>query len=87
MLTPAQCAQLGENKPAVVAFCTGSLPTLVDLRSLFEQGVLQAAVVDRPANRASGPGRANLRACFDQSYLVITAANLADLPAPLAGNP
>jgi hypothetical protein len=87
MLTPAQCAQLGENKPAVVAFCTGSLPTLVDLRSLFEQGVLQAAVVDRPANRAPGPGRANLRACFDQSYLVITAANLADLPARIAGNP
>jgi hypothetical protein len=87
MLTPAQCAQLGENKPAVVAFCTGSLPELVDLKVLFQQGVLQAAVVDRPAGRAPGPGRANLRACFDQSYLVITTANLADLPAPLAGNP
>ena len=87
MLTASQCAQLGENKPAVVAFCSGSLPALVDLRSLFEQGVLQAAVVDRPGDRAPGPRRSNLRACFDQSYLVITAANLADLPARFAGNP
>jgi hypothetical protein len=87
MLTASQCAQLGENKPAVVAFCSGSLPALVDLRSLFEQGVLQAAVVDRPADRAPGPRRSNLRACFDQSYLVITAANLADLPTRFAGNP
>ena len=87
MLTVSQCAQLGENKPAVVAFCTGSLPALVDLRSLFEQGVLQAAVVDRPTGRAPGPRRGNLRACFDQAYLVITAANLADLPAQIAGNP
>jgi hypothetical protein len=85
-LTPAQCAQLGENKPAVVAFCTGSLPALVDLKSLFEQGVLQAAVVDRPTGRDPGPRRSDLRACFDQSYLVITPKNLADLPAPLAGN-
>jgi hypothetical protein len=87
MLTASQCAQLGENKPAVVAFCSGSLPALVDLRSLFEQGMLQAAVVDRPAGRAPGPRSANLRACFDQSYLVITAANLADLPARFVGNP
>jgi hypothetical protein len=71
----------------VVAFCTGSLPALVDLKSLFEQGVLQAVVVDRPAGRVPGPRRADLRACFDQSYLVITAANLADLPAGFAGNP
>jgi hypothetical protein len=87
LLTPSQCTQLGETKPAVVAFCTGSLPALVDLKSLFEQGVLQAVVVDRPAGRVPGPRRADLRACFDQSYLVITAANLADLPAGFAGNP
>ena len=87
MLTASQCAQLGENKPAVVAFCAGSLPELVSLRPLFEQGVLQAAVVDRPAGRAPGPRRADLRACFDQAYLVITAANLADLPARFAGDP
>jgi len=86
MLTPVQCAQLGESKPAVVAFCTGSLPALVDLRSLFEQGVLQAAVVDRSASRAPAPRGSDLRACFDQSYVVITAANLADLPARLAGS-
>ena len=87
MLTESQCAQLGENKPAVVAFCAGSLPELVDLKLLFQQGVLQAAVVDRPGDRAPGPRRSNLRACFDQSYQVITATNLADLPDPLAGNP
>ena len=87
MLTPSQCAQLGENKPAVVAFCAGSLPELVDLKLLFQQGVLQAAVVDRPTGRTPGPRRGNLRACFDQAYLVITAANLADLPARIAGNP
>ena len=71
----------------MVAFCAGSLPELVDLKLLFQQGVLQAAVVDRPTGRTPGPRRGNLRACFDQAYLVITAANLADLPARIAGNP
>jgi hypothetical protein len=63
LLTDAQCAQLGETKPSIVAFCSGSIPDLVDLRALFEQGLLQAAVI---AKRTSPPPSAGgLRKSFD----------------------
>ena len=47
LLTDAERFRLGEINPPVVAFCSGSLPKSVDLRSLFKDGLLQAAVVDR----------------------------------------
>src|SRR5579859_5757809 len=47
LLTDAQLAQLGEVKPAIVAFCSGPVRDQVDLRSLFSRGLLQAAVVNK----------------------------------------
>src|SRR5690349_1514344 len=47
LLNEAQLAQLGEIKPAIIAFCPGPLRNQADLRSLFSRGLLQAAVVSK----------------------------------------
>jgi len=74
-LTEAQRRQLGEVKPAIVAFCSGSLPERVDLRTLFDQELLHAAVVSRksPARLSSPPK--DLQGWFDESFLAITASD------------
>ena len=78
VLNEAQRKQAGELKPAIVAFCSGAAPDLIDLRGLFDLGLLQAAVVSR-RNPQSSPQPNNLQAWFDQYFMAITSANLADL--------
>jgi len=87
LLTEAQRSQLGENKPAIVAFCSGGLPNQIDLPLLFEQGLLQAAVVSKRNAPVSGSKPATVQECFDRSFLVITSANLALLPPPSSASP
>ncbi len=86
LLSSAQRERLGEIKPAIVAFCAGSLPEVIDLRKLFEQKFLHAAVVSR---RNPGPisSASSLQGWFDQSFLTITPANLAALPVPSGASP
>jgi hypothetical protein len=79
MLSEEQRLKLPETKAAVVAFCSGSLPERVDLRPLFEQGLLQAAIVSKP-NVSAGPRPASLQQCFDDHFMVVTPSNLASLP-------
>jgi hypothetical protein len=75
-LTAAERSRLGDIQPAIVAFCSGRLPELVDLPSLFKEGLLQAAVLDRRG--AESAGQANDP---EQSFLTLTATNLAALSA------
>jgi len=78
ILSEAQRKQLGEVKPSIVAFCSGSLPEHVDLRTLMEQGLLQVAVVSRtnaPRNESSPSDR---QGWFEQSFAAVTAANTAN---------
>jgi hypothetical protein len=76
LLSQAQRNQLGEIKPAVVAFCPGTLPGRTDFRALFAQGLLQAAVVSRQNPSATSQG---LQGRFDQLFVILTAANAADV--------
>lgn len=80
VLTASQRKQLGEIKSAIVAFCPGSWPDRVNLKSLFDQGLLQSAIVSRrtPPSSAKPP---SLQAWFDRSFTVVTAANVADVMA------
>jgi len=78
VLSETQRKQLGEIKPSIVAFCSGSSPENVDLRSLFEQGLLHAAVVSRADTRSSSSAR-DLQGWFDHSFLAVTSANAASL--------
>jgi hypothetical protein len=76
VLTAAERSGLGDVKPAIVAFCSGNLPASADLRTLFDQGLLQAAVVDRRGAEETNPRHAD-----QPSFLTVTATNLAALSA------
>jgi hypothetical protein len=80
LLTQAQRTQLGEIKPAIVAFCPGSVPDLVDLRALLDQDLLQAAIVAR-REAAGSPNRKDLQGWFDRFFVVITNAPRSALTA------
>lgn len=75
-LTAAERARLGEARPAIVAFCSGSLPEAQGLRTLFEQGLLRVAVVDRRGTQASKEGNG-----VEPSFVALAATNLATLTA------
>jgi len=79
LLTQAERARLGEIKPAIVAFCSGGLNQLVDLRTLFEQGLLRVAVVDCRGVERLAAGAVSRRDHPEQSFVTITAANVTDL--------
>jgi hypothetical protein len=68
LLTAAERAGLGPIRPAIVAFCSGALPEPANLRALFEEGLLQAAVVDHRG--ASGP-----------PFFPLTVTNFSATPA------
>src|ERR1044071_2925140 len=80
LLSETQRKQLGEINPGIVAFCSGSLTEQVDLRTLFDQGLLNAAVVSRqtPVRGSLSPG--DLRGCFDQWFLAVTSATASSIP-------
>ncbi len=82
LLSPVQRQHLGESRPAIVAFCPGSVPERVNLPALFEQGLLQTAVVSR-RNRAAAPATPNggLQGWFDQEFVGITSGDAAGLSA------
>ena len=78
-LSDAELKQLHELKPAIVALCSGPVREQMDLRSLFSQGLLQAAVVSkRPALCKTTP-TSNEREAFDSKFVEVTSANLAAL--------
>lgn len=79
LLTEAQRKQLGEATPAVVAFCPGGLPERVDLKTLFDEGLLRAAVISRKnPNRTASPPK-GLQGAFDEFFRAVTAANASEL--------
>jgi hypothetical protein len=85
LLAHDQRNQLTAIKPKVIAFCPGYVAELDDLRPLFEQGLLHAAIIPRRgASRAVSP-TAGASESFDQLYEVVTSANLTDLPPSTPG--
>ena len=77
LLTPDDQRQLGPVHARVVAFCPGALPAQIDLRRLFADGLIHAAVVSQRA-RADGATKP-LPLTFEQSYRVVTATNVGAL--------
>lgn len=76
ILSPAQRKQLGTIQPAIVAFCPGNLPDRVNLRALFDQGLLHAAILSRQRPPPAPSKPQNLQAWFDRSFMVATSADL-----------
>ena len=79
LLTEEQRGGLGEIKPGIVAFCSGSLPDQIDLRALFEKQLLHAAVVCRRNPGPSSVEPKDLQGWFDKCFQSATAGNLAAL--------
>jgi hypothetical protein len=79
VFTEAQVAQLNEAKPAIVAFCPGPIRDQVNLRTLFAQGLLKAAVVSRRNKDIKRSPTRNEREAFDSRFVEVTSANLSAL--------
>jgi hypothetical protein len=86
LLDQGPLIQLGEIKAAIVAFCSGSLADTVDLRPLFEQGLVNAAVVSRRNAPAAHSQPRDLQGWFDQNFLAVDRANAASY-SPAAAVP
>jgi len=81
VLDAAQIGKLTENRPHVIAVCSGAMPQQVDLKRLFDQRLIEAVVISR--NEPASAGGANDG--FDRHFKLITTANLSDLlPLPAA---
>ncbi len=71
ILSEAQRRQLGAIKPSIVAFYTGNVEGTIDLRQLFEAGLLHAAVVNRNSRDASIPSAASAPDSFEQRFSIL----------------
>lgn len=81
VLSAAQRLQLGEIKPAIVAFCPGSWPEQVDFRRLFGDDLLSAAIVTRYDQAAVAIKPNSRPARFEQNFAVVTKANVDEFVA------
>jgi hypothetical protein len=79
LLADEQWQRLRPIKPKIVAFCSGTVPFTVDLRSLFEAGYLHAAVVSRPEPQNEAPTSVRSGNRFDELYMTVTAADAAGM--------
>jgi hypothetical protein len=80
VLSPEQLAKLGTKRPPVLAVCSGAMPQQIDLHKIFEQKLLQLAVISHPDVSHSASGSGGARGEFDRMFKLITAANMAELP-------
>ena len=85
VLSDDQLAKLGNKRPKILAVCSGAMPQLVDLRRLFDQKLLNIAVISRPDAPRTGAGAG--QAAFDRLFKLITPENIADSPSPTAPQP
>jgi hypothetical protein len=75
-LTPAQIGRLPQPRPKIVAVVTYNPPT----KALFAQGVLQLAILARPAAAPSARTPVTSQEWFDANYQLVTAATAGSLP-------
>ena len=86
LLTADQMARLGTLRPRIIAFCPGALPQRLDLRVLFDAGVLHAAVISRPAGARASASPKGMQGWFDRGYQWVTADTVGRLYQPVEGN-
>ena len=81
LLTAEQRDKLGRVKPKVVAFCSGSLAEMIDLRQLFSAGLLHAAVISRPGAPFEADKPPKTPREFGELYGILKAADLSTWPS------
>lgn len=80
VLNAEQKARVGDRHPKIIAICSGDMPKQVNLKTLFADGFLHAAIVSRPSPALTLPASDSPADWFNHYYLWITPQNLADLP-------
>lgn len=80
MLAEDQWARLRPLKAKVVAFCPGTLVETVDLRRLFENGCLHAAVVSRRLSTSESKDQHPVQQEFEALYAIVSSSDLSQLP-------
>lgn len=80
VLNADQKARLGNGRPKIIAICAGDMPKQVNLKAIFADNLLQAAIVSRPSPGLALPASDGSADWFDHFFLWITPQNLADLP-------
>jgi len=86
-LTDEQVASLGAKLPKVLAVCSGDMPKQLNLKRMFEQRLLQVAIVSKESATRTAPGVEPPQGWFDFLYTIVTPANLAELPAQTNARP
>lgn len=80
VLNAEQKARVGDRHPKIIAVCSGDMPKQVNLKALFAENFLHAAIVSRPSPALTLPASDNPVDWFNHFFLWITPQNLADLP-------
>ena len=80
VLSGDQKTRVGERHPKIIAVCTGDLPKQVNLKTIFAEHFLHAAIISRPGVGLTTPTSENPADWFRHYFLWVTPQNLADLP-------
>ena len=87
LLTDEQRAQLGQINPKIVAFCSGNISGNSELQRLFDQGLLNTAVVARYLIETGKPAEKSTAARFDSQYTVVTKSTSGGAKSGPGGQP
>jgi hypothetical protein len=77
--TDAQVMRVGDKRPRIVALCTGTMPEQLNLKKLFDDQFLHAAIVSRGELTSGYAVAATMDKSFEALYAVIGTNNLAAL--------
>jgi hypothetical protein len=75
-----QKARLPQKHARVVAVCSGWMPRQLNLKALFDDGLLDVAIISRSAPTPGLPQSNDLQEWFSRFFQVVTPKNLSDLP-------
>lgn len=81
-LTQEQWASLKGKSPKVLALCSTHLLRQIDLKKVFDQGLLRLAVANKPSVAAAAPATDTPQAWFDHLFALVTPANLGEAARP-----
>lgn len=80
-LNDAQLARLGPKRPRVAAVIPADVARHANLKPLFDLQLLHAAILNRTEVSTPAPVADTSQGWFDQLYMLVTSANMAELPA------
>lgn len=80
VLSGDQKARISEKHPKIIAVCAGDMPRQVNLKTIFAEQFLHAAIISRPGAGLTVPTSENLADWFQHYFVWVTPQNLADLP-------